>query len=180
MTQTADSRSRAVLRPITQADYPYLYTAEAELGMRHRWRFNGGTPSPENYAAVLWAGVFAQYIVTSPSRSELIGLVTAYNIDPVHGIGYLSAAKFTDGLLSTAIFVDGFGQFIDGIFAAAPLRKLYLETPQYNIDQFGSAVGTVFTEEARLSEHRFHEDRYWDLVILSIRRAEWANFRIGP
>ena len=173
---------RIALRPVEPSDYGLMYRKELAGNMLHRWRFGGSTPSPEAYPAAIWAGVYSQYLICD-NRSELlhrpIGLVLIYDLELVHGVAHFAATKFEDGILASALFVEGLALYIDVTFQTTPLRKLYMEVPEYNISSFGTAVGTVFKEEARLRDRRYYNGRYWDLAILAIERSDWSAMRIG-
>ena len=185
MDENLLGNGRVQLRAVEASDYALLRRLELGPDMLHRWRFGGSTPSPESYAAFVNAGVYSQYLVLDVrklSAPTLLGLVVAYDVDLVHGWGYLAAAKFQPGVLAAALFLEGLGMFIELTFRTAPVRKLYLESPEFNLDSFASAIGTILFEEARIQGHRFYDGRYWDQVILSVSRERWSAFsrRVGP
>lgn len=66
---------------------------------------------------------------------------------------------------------------INYAFAVWPLRKLYAEVLEFNIGTLSSMTRHLFTEEARLSEWDFFDDRWWDLVYLSLTRVAWESAR---
>lgn len=165
------------LKPVTEADHPGLRRLELGEAMLHHWRFGGYTPSPERYGTILWDGVYSQYIVTSSASGQPLGLVMLYDVDMVHQWAYLGAARFAVGLASGVVFMHGLGLFLDLSFRLAPFRKIYVDTPEYNVDAFRSAIGKVMREEGRLRQHRFFDGRYWDNLILSIDRDEWNEYR---
>jgi hypothetical protein len=61
-------------------------------------------------------------------------------------------------------------------FTIFNLRKLYLEAPEFNIPQYGSALGRFFTEEGRLRDHSYYDARFWDRGIFSIYRDDFAKY----
>jgi hypothetical protein len=133
-TRTAPSlrTNRVCLEPIQPQDYPLLYKSELSDRMLHRWRFGYATPSPESYAEALWDGVYSQYIVRTLSAQnnqspETLGLVSGYNYDPINGFCYLGIARFAEGVLSAAMFMEGAALFIDLLFRGSALRKIYIE-----------------------------------------------------
>lgn len=173
--------ARVRLRVIEPSDLTALYRAELDGSMIHRWRFGSSTPSPEQYAARLWQGVHSQYLIldsTAPSSERPIGMVTSYGFDPVNGFCNVAAMRLHDGVLASALFVEGCALFFDSLFMGAPLRKLYFEAPEYNLPEFQTAIRIeLMEEEARLKNHRFFRDRYWDQVILAITRERWNEYR---
>lgn len=166
-----------VLQPITESDYPGLRRLELGERMLHHWRFGGHTPSPERYAQILWDGVYSQYIIVERSeQARPVGFVMLYDVDLVHGWGYLGAARFMDGVMGSALFIEGFAAFLDLSFKLAPLRKVYFEVPEYNLDTFQSAIGPLLEVEGVLREHRFFASQLWDVHVLAIRRDNWEEY----
>lgn len=170
---------RACLRPISDADIDALHAAELADGMLHRWRFGGVTPTRSEYAAALWRDVTSQFVVVGGARAELVGLVAAYRHDVQNGHAFVLAARFAEGLGATVCFAEGFALFIDYLFSLFDLRKLYFESPQYNLAQFGSAIGPLFEIEAIRVGEVFALGEYFDVMILSIERERWVNHRSG-
>lgn len=169
--------STVELVPVTEADYPGLRKLELGDSMLHHWRYGAYTPSPDRYAAILWEGVHSQYVVSEPGAKRALGLVMLYDVDMVHGWGYIGAARFASGVAASVRFMEGLGLFIDLSFRLVPLRKLYLDVPEFNVSTFESAIGKVLVEEGRLKAHRFYDGRYWDNLLLAMYRSEWGEFR---
>ncbi len=69
--------------------------------------------------------------------------------------------------------LEGTVLFLNHVFRTWPFRKLYLETPQYNLDQFASGSGRLLEEESRLRDHWYYDGQYWDHVVLSRWRERW-------
>src|SRR5688572_24966393 len=82
----------AVLRPVTPDDYPSIYHWSTTPPTAETWRFRGATPSPDAFAATLFDGVLAQYVVATRSNpAKPAGLVQAFNYDPANRLAYLGA-----------------------------------------------------------------------------------------
>jgi hypothetical protein len=71
--------------------------------------------------------------------------------------------------------------FIDYVFGLWNFRKLYAETPEFNLDRFASASAKYFTIEASVPDRHWFDGRYWDNLILAVDRDGWnqasARFR---
>jgi len=161
----------ALLRAVTPADYPFIY----ELGLSGRglvrWRYRGQTPSPQQFESTLWDGVLAQFIVTS-RREDRVGLAVIYAADLNSGHAHLGAILSQEVAPRLWPF-EGILLAIDYAFTVWNFRKLYFETAEYNVDNFGSAVEKYLCEESRLVGHDFLMDRYWDRVTYSLWRETW-------
>jgi RimJ/RimL family protein N-acetyltransferase len=163
------SDGRFTLRPVT-ADYiNFLYELAISEEVGFRWRFRGAVPSQETFRAGLWQGVLAQFVVTITTSGEPVGVVVAYNAESTQGIAYLAAA-FTPQHLLTGFPVGVVDLFVRYIFQVWNLRKLYMETPEFNYELIASGAGRRFDIEGRLRDYSFYDGRFWDEYILAISR----------
>jgi RimJ/RimL family protein N-acetyltransferase len=104
--------------------------------------------------------------VVRPARGDdVVGLVVAYS--PSEGHVHLGAvfdpAHTGSGLAAQAVVV-----FARYLFHSFPLRKLYLEIPEFNMPQLRSGVGRLFQVEGVLREHCYYAGRWWDQHIAAI------------
>jgi hypothetical protein len=165
---------RVALRIVTPADHPFLYTIATQPAASYRWRYRGGTPSPELFAADLWRGVLCQHLLVRADDGAPLGLLSAYQADLANGTCYLGVLG--DGMQEAAgLVLEGALLFVTYLFHTWDLRQIYAEVPGYALDAFGSGMGRYFVEEGRLVEHSYHAGRYWDLHVLAIHRAAWAK-----
>ena len=160
------------LRTITTLDYGLLQAAELSPEVRHRWRYGGTTPSPENWPQVFWQGVLAQFLVVRTRGEESIGLVNAYGPNFQHGWAYVGATKLQPADCSPYMML-GLAIFIEYVFCNWNFRKIYLELPEFNYPQFRSGEGRIFVLEGRLKQHSYYDGRLWDQMLLAIHRDAW-------
>jgi len=166
------------LRPLTPADYSTLYRIFTHPENIIRFRLTGTTPSPESFPQLLWAGVFAQFLVIPAEGGEGIGLVSAYNADYANQFAYISvvmhptAWKFGSGIEAALLHINY-------IFHNFDFRKLYLEVLEPNYQRFASGAPTLFDQEGRLRAHCFVGGRYVDLLTLAIYRERWSYPQLG-
>ncbi len=164
------------LRPIQQSDYNLLYSAEQDPSVSVFFRHRGASVSPEEYPRTLWAGVFCQFAVVTRDDTSLVGLATAYNPDLRNG--HCRIAAFTlPAARRLGWSLEGIDLFISYLLRVFPFRKLYLDVLEFNMKQFGSIVGHGAAVEATLTEHEFHDGRYWSLFTLAIARESWLSAR---
>lgn len=153
------------LRPVQQSDLTALYTLATHPQTAFRWRYRGAPPPMDTFAKELWAGVLAQYVVRPARDNDAAGLVVAYSPDEGHA--YLGAvfdpAHTGSGLAAQAVMV-----FARYLFHSFPLRKLYLEIPEFNMPQLRSGAGRLFQVEGVLREHCYYAGRWWDKHIAAI------------
>jgi RimJ/RimL family protein N-acetyltransferase/aryl carrier-like protein len=159
-----------VLRPVLDADFDYLYTLATGVETGWRWRLRAATPSPEDFRRLLWGHMLAQQVVTTRG-GERIGLVQA---DRLHRNGYaFLAALFEEGAQLTGLALQAVGLFVDAVFAAFDIVRLFAEVPGFNYPYLRSGAGRFFEVCGVLPEHDFARGRYWDLHLLTIEREQW-------
>lgn len=154
------------LQPITPADHDWLYHLLV-VDAGERWKFRGRTPSPAEFHTELWAGVHTQYVVTSDRQR--CGLVGLYHLNLLAGHARLfavAAPGHGPQVTEAAILLCNWA------LEEFELRKLIVEAPEYNLDQFRRilAHGTV---EGQVTNHEYWRGRYWDLFTVTITAERW-------
>ena len=167
---------RVALRPLFQSDYDFLYRIAGDPTNEFRWRYRGITPSPEEFARGLWAHVHTQFIIVRRADSERVGLATAYEENLRDGwtnLAVLTSPRF----IGTGAAIEGCMLFIDYLFFHFPLRKIYMDVPEFNLESISSGLGKFLTVEGRRAAHIFHAETYWDLLTLTVTRESWGETR---
>lgn len=171
------ANSTIALRDISPSDYEPLRSAEIVASDGGRWRFAGTTPSPEAYPQTLWADVLAQKLVVLGSDYRVIGMVSAYGYQAADGVVSLAAVNFEYPAFRLA-FMRGVARFVDWLFNSQPIRRIRMETPDWNQHQLIGLVNRGFgTIEGRLIEERYLNGRYVDIILLAITRERWNERR---
>ena len=166
------SSARVLLRPPDSMDHQTLRQAELSEHLSRRWRFQGAIPSPEEYVAGLWRGTLCQFLVHRLPDSEIVGMVTAYGADFRNGHCKIAGAKFDPADRSSS-FLEGGMLFLNYLFGMWDFHKLYLESPEYNMNQIASGIGKLMTVEGRLRNHFVVGTERYDQILLSITRETW-------
>jgi RimJ/RimL family protein N-acetyltransferase len=140
-----------------------------------RWRFRGVIPSAAAFEQSIYAGVLTQFAIVPKDRpNQFAGLVVAYNASPQDAYCYLGAVtdpKFGSGT------IEGVALFLRYLFRHWPFRKVYLEVAQYNVTQYESATRLgVMKEEARLKDHIYFDNQYWDQMLFAIYRESAEEY----
>lgn len=166
---------RVWLRPLEPTDVAELRRRELDADIAFRWRHHGSHDPPDVYSSRLWGDSLFQFIVSLGDQGQMDGLITAYQPDPANGTVYLGAVRFSQG--GAISFIGALALSVDYVFFGWPIRKIYFESPGFSLKTFQSAVGRVFVEEGRLTEHVYLGGRYWDLHILALWRERWGEVR---
>jgi RimJ/RimL family protein N-acetyltransferase len=167
---------KVYLRPVTEADYGFLFALSTDEATGFRWRFRGETPSPDGFTHAIWHNTIAQFVVCSGATDEPVGHVVAFNANMRHRYAHIAMVVRPDRV-GRSWALEGAQLFIDYLFANWEFRKLYAEVVDFNLTQFGSiATMPAFLVEGRLTEHEYYRGRYWDLVVIALRRQDWEDF----
>lgn len=155
------------LTPIENDDVRFLYKLAVHPETGYRWRYRG-TPVPiERFVSDLWHQVLAQFVARQVEDDEPVGHVVAYGADMGSGTAYVGAV-FQPAYSGSGLGAQAVQMFVKYLFHVYPLRKLYLEVPEFNWPQMSSGEGRLFTVEGRFREHEQYAGRYWDRIICAI------------
>jgi RimJ/RimL family protein N-acetyltransferase/aryl carrier-like protein len=148
----------------------FLYSLAVDPATGYRWRYRGEMISPERFQAEVNEQVLVQCVVVSNESSQPLGHVVAYQANFRSGHAHLGAA-FMPALVGEGIGAVAVRMFVRYLFQVYPLRKLYLEVPEFNMDFVRSGLGRYLTPEGVLGGHDYYAGRYWDRHILAIYAA---------
>jgi len=166
---------RFALVPLTAEHHRALYELSVLDQNSFRWRFQGMVPPLDAFERSLYAGVLCQFVVVPAGQREpLLGLVVAYNANLQNGYCYL--AVISDRKIGAGV-LEGVALFLRYLIRNWPLRKIYLEVPEYNLGPFESAVTAgLLRQEGCFLEHHYFLNRYWDLFTYAIYREQLLEF----
>ena len=162
------------LRPLRQGDLPALYEIAIADEVAWRWRFAGAIPSFEVFVQGLNSAVLTQLVMSPHQSDEVLGLHIAYKAELRNRYCYLASVSRPD-LIGTGVGFEGSVVFLNHIFSAWDLHKVYIEATQFNYATYASGSGTFFQLEGRLREHHYWHDRRWDQYLLAVYRADFFS-----
>ncbi len=168
--------NRVSLQPLRPDDTDLIYRLSCDPEIGSRWRFRGQTPDPRDFAAKLWNGTVAHYMVARRTDNQRVGYVVAHNVNLRDRWAYVSALSANPAEKS-GLVIEGLALLIDHLFRNWPLHKVLIEAPEYNMDQYGRDLDKVFRRGARICDYFFHEGKMWDLVVASVTASQWARTR---
>jgi RimJ/RimL family protein N-acetyltransferase len=106
---------------------------------------------------------------------SLVGVGVLYNVDWTMGWGFLGVVGKSLPTGSQVI-ARGMHLFLHEIFMRWPLRKLYAEIPEYNVQSLASATRAVGSREAVVQDRENYGGRFWDVEIWSVTRDEFLTY----
>jgi len=160
-------------RPLVAADLPFLYTLLVDPVVGVALRYQGATPSFDEFARHAWDGVLGQWLVAA-TNGDPLGVVVVTSPDFRNGYAYLSVIGHPR-VIGSGVMLDGVASVLDHVFTCWPLRRLYLEAADASFEQFASGLGRFFVEEGCRREMVFSGGRYQDVHLLTLTREAWET-----
>lgn len=159
------------LRPLVAADANALYAIATTPSAMLRWRFRGGTPSPESFYASLWLDTLVLFAIVDKRTNSTLGVFSCVSPDFRNQHAQVSILM-DDATWGRGKGMEAMAVATHYVFAAFPFRKLYAETMEFNFDQFAFGEGRFFEVEGRLIGHEYFDGRFWDFLTLAIYREQ--------
>ncbi len=155
------------IRPVRPDDYAELYEIALFTDAGARWRLHGDTPTMDQFLQILFREARATFVIESAEALTIVGMVQLWAHDPMNRNGHITAFLHPS-TRGRGWPLEGMILFADYVFSAFALHKLYFETLETELAQFGSLVGTVLVEEGHLRDHRWAFGRLVDCHILAL------------
>ena len=167
-----------VLRPVTEADYQVLYSWRVDSEFVALWQTpNRRIPTLRDDVPELehWLADGITLLVADRQTGLVSGFTRAYNLNLTDGWAWLQAYLVPEARLRPFQVAEAAALFTSYLFNMFPLRKLYSEVNAYNETALRLCQRLGFREHGRLPEHTWYRDCFWDLVLFSLTREEWAE-----
>jgi diamine N-acetyltransferase len=166
------------LRPVTEADLPFLFRLYTDPNRCHLWMASRRVYDELEFRGA-WSswvsgGMGAKFIVESGRRP--VGWVMSTDDHLEHGFAKVHTILQEEdvghgvGVVATALLTDH-------LFKQLPLRKIYFDVFDFNplVVRIWRKLGLV--EEGLLKGDRFWDGTYWDLHIFALYREAWPELR---
>ncbi len=151
------------LVPVMPDHTDFLY----ELAMDQAnfgWRYAGTSAPKEAFLAQLWPGVLCQFVVVTTKSRRMVGLVVAYNANLHLGHVYIGGVALPQ-IQGKGVMQEAFRLLLKYLRGSWRITNLYFEYPEYNEPQFASGIEGQLAPVAKLRDHTFYANRYWDQYI---------------
>ena len=169
------SSPRIALRPVTPADVAFLYSLVVDKETSVRWRHRGMIPPMDVFVSQLWSDVAVQFVAWSRSDESRVGHVAIYGLDERDQVAMLAVAT-ADSRRGSGLDAEAAFAMASYAFQIWPLVRLYMEVPEYNMDQMNAAVDRgILRLEATVRDRYYLDGRRWDLHILGLDRGGLAQ-----
>ena len=104
-------------------------------------------------------------------NDTFLGFAYSYEFHPLEGHTRMTVAVKKEYILS------GVGcmiatKFLEYLFKTYSLRKVYMHVYDYNNNSINLLQKIGLTEEAKLKEYHYYNNKYYDMIIYSITRKE--------
>ena len=161
---------RVRLRAATPQDYEYIYALTTHEQIGWRWRYRGVTPNPDTFSQALWHNTLVNFVIERVEVPQRIGFCQAFDASERDGFCHLGLI-LDPSLSRMGWAIESGALFVNYLFTIWNFRKLYATVTEFNLDNFASVTSHGFVIEGRLTEHEYHDGRYWDLLIMSMTRG---------
>ena len=158
--------------PVALDDLPFLYGLLVDPSVGTTMRYQGATPSFEEFARHAWDGVLGQWTVRARSSGNPLGVAVVASPDFRNGYAFLSVIA-RPSVVGSGLMMDGVAGVLEHVFACWPFRRLYMESADDSYRRFASGLGRFFIEEGCRKEQLFAGNRYQDVHLLTITRELW-------
>ena len=162
------------VRPVAPEDYEWIFKVALHTPAGSRWRLHGEIPTFDQFIGTMLQGAKCTCVIEDAS-GQLLGMVQLWHHDALSRHGQLTAFLSPDAE-GRGWPLEGVLLFIDYVFRAFDLRKLYVEALEPELNSYRSLVGPLLREEGRLREHQYLFGRYVDGYLLAIYRDDFAAF----
>lgn len=167
-----------ILRPISQDDYLTFFRWRADLLELHLWSSPRRVPTWEEFRAEMEqiTRQSVTFLVVIKGTDEPIGFVQAYNLNLAEGWCFTSeyiVPRYRRGAQAGEAYIA----LLEYLFRSFPLRKVYADVYEFNIEPLRPLMAGGFVEEGRFRQHTWYNDRYWDVIRLAMYRERWLEVR---
>jgi len=166
------STPRVALRQFEDTDDRFYIELCTSLVGGRLFRFSGAGIHPRAREAAIHDGILVHLVGVGQNTRRRLGVVSLGSADHRNGTAYLSAIAH-ESVRGSGLMVETVLLALSYAFETWPLRKIYLETPEYNLRTFRSARGRFFETEGILKSHVFLDNQFWDVHILTMTRDSW-------
>lgn len=167
-----------VLRPIEYSDYEKIFQWHSDTENLHLWWTDRYVYSFEIFIEVFKRKVASNYltafIITVRNEEKItdVGLVYAYNANIIDKYSYI-CVYLEPTHTNQHIGVKAGFIICRYLFKYFGLRKIYAEVFEYNSPSSKILERNGFKSEAILQNHRWYDNKYWNLQIMALYRDDF-------
>jgi len=155
------------LRPLRPGDYDTLHEIALFSDSGSRWRLHGAAPPVDQFVKLLFEGAPATFAIEANEDRRVVGMVQLWNYSSLNRNGHITAFVRPE-LRGRGWPLEGIFLFIEHVFPVFNLRKLYFESLDTEVVQYGSLVGPFLRREALYREHQWSFGRLADVHVLAL------------
>lgn len=114
-----------------------------------------------------------EVLISENKTQRNIGYIYCYNYRSFDGYLYIKININNNGNENKEMLIEACVLLFDYIFTMMPVRKIYYEVFEYEINYFKFIKNMGFKLEANLKEDKFFNGKYNDKYILSLYRENF-------
>lgn len=164
------------LRPITRADYGFMWQCRTHPEILYLWMQDRTLPSFEQYTQELEGSLSGKILTTllieTRDGSAPIGYVFAYDFSPFDHTAFISIvippAYVQYGWAAEASIL-----FLNYLFTFFDLRKASMDVFAFNQVALEPLLGMGARVEGRFRGQRYYQGAYHDIIRLAVMHEDW-------
>jgi RimJ/RimL family protein N-acetyltransferase len=168
------------LRPITRADYGFLWQCRSHPDVMHLWTSGRSIPGFEQYTQEIEAGLAGQFLtlllIETADGQRPVGFVFAYDYSASDRYAFFNIvlappfSQFWWGAEAVYLFLDYLFGFFD-------LRKACAEVFDFNEHPVALLLRSGAAQEGRFRQQHYYQGRYHDVIRVGLLSEEWVTSR---
>jgi RimJ/RimL family protein N-acetyltransferase len=168
------------LRPITKADYGFLWQCRSNPEIMPLWMQGRTIPSFEQYVRELEASLsghtLALLLIETSIRPQPIGFAIAYDYSQQDRYTFFNIV-LTPGFTDLGWGAEAALLFLDYLFAYFDLRKVCTDLFDFNQQPLAMLMRQGVPMEGRFRGQRYYQGMYHDVIRLGLLEEEWRSAR---
>jgi RimJ/RimL family protein N-acetyltransferase len=167
------SRNSIKLRPIKDADLPWLFEMYTCESVAFRWLLEGELSTYKEFSQTPLGGFFRAFALDDSGGP--IGLAVVGPADEKNGTASFGIC-LRPGEIGKGKGVRGTALLCHYLFRELKFRKVYTQTIDFNFTSHFRGLTKYMRLEGCLRGHHYFLGRYWDVHILSLFREDWETW----
>ena len=164
------------LRPITRADYGFLWQCRTHPDILYLWLQGRSLPTFEQYSQELDGSLSGKFLTTllieTLDGSAPIGYVFAYDFSPFDHTTFINIVIHPT-YVQYGWAAEASVLFLNYLFTFFDLRKVSMEVFAFNQLALEPLLQVGARVEGRFLGQRYYQGAYHDVIRLAIMREDW-------
>lgn len=173
------STGRTSLKMIEKSDFEIIYKWKSNFDYNMLWTNIREFPRRENFYELLQYNIeneFTYYFIVQNNESCSIGTIFIHDYNRVDN--YASISAFIEPQFQNKFYgFDSYKLAFNFIYHNLPIRKIYLDVFEYNINSIKLIEKVGFNLEGKFIQHRYYNGTYNNVLRYSFFMKDWKSLK---